>query len=181
MTYTLSTRRRLAAQSAQAAADNASVAAVLDAIPPDWAVFHGMPSATRGLDTEHLLVGPGGVLTVTARLHHGEWVWLERQTVMVSGRRVSYLHDAAAEADRVTQALRERMPLRTPVRPVVALVGARFVTLRGKETPVKVVNTRDLQGWLVTLPPVLRPIERMELAAVIDNPVTWAARRGTAA
>ncbi|MDH6237715.1 NERD domain-containing protein [Cryobacterium sp. CG_9.6] len=147
--------------------------ALLHEPPTGWAVFDA--ESARSV-SEHLIVGPGGIFTVHTRHSDGEWVWVDKDTIRVSGRRMSYSRDAIVEANLVTSRLRARIPLRTPVRPVVALFGARFILLRGKPGDITVVDARDLRAWLEKLPPVLRPIERMELAAVIDNPVTWGSR-----
>ncbi|TDW29349.1 nuclease-related domain-containing protein [Cryobacterium psychrophilum] len=159
-----------------AAQGELALATLLQEPPNDWAVFD---SDSASPVSEHLVVGPGGIFTLhTLRTRHsdGEWVWVDRGTVRVSGRRRPDGRDAIAEAHLVTSLLRARIPLRAPVRPVIVLFGARFIFARGKPADVKVVDARDLQGWLQELPSVLRPIERMELAAVIDNPVTWGTR-----
>ncbi|KGJ79425.1 hypothetical protein GY21_05290 [Cryobacterium roopkundense] len=147
-----------------------ALAALLQEPPVNWAVFPAGPVS------EHLMVGPGGVFTINTRHSDGEWVWVDKDTIRVSGRRMAYSQDAVVEAGRVTALLRARIPLRAPVRPVIALFGARFIVVRGKSPEIMVVDARELQVWLETLPTVLRPIERMELAAVIDNPATWGTR-----
>ncbi|WP_197059485.1 nuclease-related domain-containing protein [Cryobacterium sp. MLB-32] len=150
-----------------------ALATLLQEPPLDWAVF---PAGPSGPVSEHLMVGPGGVFTINTRHSDGEWIWVDKDTIRVSGRRMAYRQDAVVEAQRVTALLRARIPLRAPVRPVIALVGARFIVVRGKTPAMAVVDARELQVWLEARPTVLRPIERMELAAVIDNPVTWGAR-----
>ena len=147
-----------------------ALAALLQEPPVNWAVFPAGPVC------EFLVVGPGGVFTISTRHSDGEWVWVDKDTIRVSGRRMAYSQDAVVEAERVTALLRARIPLRAPVRPVIALFGARFIVVRGKTPEMMVVDARELQVWLESLPTVLRPNERMELAAVIDNPATWGAR-----
>jgi len=153
-----------------------AVEEILASMPPDWAVFNTVPLGLSGPGADLLAVGPAGVFTINTAHLSATWVWAEKRTVMVSGRRMPYIREAESEAERVTLLLRERMPLRAAVRPVVALLGPRIIVVRGRPTQVKVVDARDLQEWLVTLPHLLRPNERMDLAAVIDNPVTWGAR-----
>jgi len=147
-----------------------ALASLLQEPPVNWAVFPPGPVS------KHLVVGPGGVFTISTRHSDGEWVWVDKDTIRVSGRRMAARQDAVVEADRVTALLRARIPLRAPVRPVIALVGPRFIVVRGKTPGMIVLDARELQAWLEALPTVLRPIERMELAAVIDNPATWGAR-----
>jgi len=150
-----------------------ALVALLQEPPIDWAIF---PAGPNGPVFEHLVVGPGGVFTLTTRHSDGEWVWVDKDVVWVSGRRMAASGDAIVEADRVSALLRARIPLRVPVRPLIALLGARFIVVRGRTPDLNVVDARELHFWLLGLSPVLRPAERMELAAVIDNPVTWGAR-----
>ena len=122
------------------------------------------------------MVGPGGIFTVSVFDLGGDWAWADRRGLLVSGRRVGYLAEAELQADRVFALLRARMAVPAPVRPVLALDCVRYLGVRDRALPVKVVAARDLEAWLSSLPTVLRAIERMELAAVIDSPVTWGIR-----
>ncbi|MFC5929760.1 hypothetical protein D6T64_03515 [Cryobacterium melibiosiphilum] len=175
MTHTLPSRRRAEAQpvsirSTEPHAQLPTQPGTLPAMPAHWAVFHPLPAAAP------LVVGPGGIFTVSVHDLAGDWAWADRRGLLVSGRRVDYLAEAEQQAERVFTRLRARMAVPAPVRPVLALDGARYLGLRDRPLPVKVLAARDLEGWLAGLPTVLRAIERMELAAVIDSPVTWGIR-----
>ncbi|MFO7691376.1 MAG: hypothetical protein R6W83_12635 [Cryobacterium sp.] len=141
----------------------------LPELPDHFAAFEPLPGV-------HLVVGRAGVFTVTVYQHPGAWAWADKRSLVVSARRTSYLLDAEANAAHVTDRLRARFVLRTPVRPVVALAGGRVIMRRTRVSPVTVLSTADLTAWLTALPTVLRPSERMHLAAHIDNPATWGVR-----
>jgi hypothetical protein len=153
------------------------------------------PSAAR------LIVGPGGVFALHAQVCDGRIAWVYGQTVHVAGRRAPDLAIAEAGAQRLTTLLRGRLPLRAAVQPIVVVLGARALwvasrTVQGRAitgraapgapahgaaassrtVPVAVIQAATLGDWLVARPQLLRPIERMELAAVIDNPLTWGMR-----
>jgi hypothetical protein len=140
------------------------------AVPRHWAVFHPLPGAGA------LVVGPGGIFTVSVRDLAGGWAWADKRGLLVSGRRVMYMAEAEREAERVFTLLQARMALPARVCAVLALDGTRHLGPRERALPVKVLALEELEMWLAGLPTVLRAIERMELAAVIDSPVTWGMR-----
>lgn len=179
MTYTLPSRRRSEAQpvsgpvtqpDSRPESQPESWPGTLPAVPRHWAVFHPLP------EDVHLVVGPGGIFTISVLHLAGDWVWADRGRLLVSGRRVDHLAAAEQHADRFGARLRARMALPAPVRPVLAVEGARVLGRRDRSLPVTVLAAPELDAWLSGLPTALRAIERMELAAVIDSPVTWGTR-----
>jgi hypothetical protein len=149
------------------------VGSILETLPPEWTVFHALPVGAQGADIDHLVVGPGGVFTINTKHHAGKNVWVGKKTMTVSGQKVQHIRNAEFEAARVTQLVRERMPLLTPVQPVVALVDPKQLTIREKPEQVKVLDARELRNWLIKLHPVLTEWELMELDSIIDSPETW--------
>ena len=185
MTHTLPSRRRTEAQpasirSGQPATRPETVsrtgptgpagAQAVPAVPRHWAVFHPLPGCAP------LVVGPGGIFTVSVHNLAGGWAWADKRGLLVSGRRVTYIAEAEREAERVATLLQARMAVPARVCAVLALDGARYLGPRERALPVTVLALGDLELWLAGLPTVLRAIERMELAAVIDSPVTWGIR-----
>ena len=163
----------------------------LETLPEHWAAFISPALTGDGSSAARLIVGPGGVFALHAQVCDGRIAWVYRQTVHVAGRRAPDLATAEAGAHRLTMLLRGRVPLRTAVQPVVVVLGARalWATGRtvqnwsalggvapGRTAPVAVLGADALGDWLAARPQVLRPIERMELAAAIDNPLTWGIR-----
>ncbi|RJT92139.1 hypothetical protein D6T64_00755, partial [Cryobacterium melibiosiphilum] len=132
MTYTLpprlgrsgSERSHAGSFVADAARPGASVAgalgidaAIVPTVPEDWAVFQALTP------TSHLVVGPGGIFTISVHRLAGDWAWADKRALVVAGRRTVVLRDAELAAARVTELLRARIALRAAVRPVVALIG----------------------------------------------------------
>nr|WP_276512171.1 nuclease-related domain-containing protein [Cryobacterium roopkundense] len=153
-----------------------AVGAALAKLPPDWTVFHSLPVGQVRAEIGHLVVGPGGVFTITMRNPRGKNVWVFKRLVVMQGRRVPYLRDAEFEAERVTRVLRKRMPQHGAVQPVIALVDPREVVIREKPAAVKVIDAKHLNSWLLRLPPLLNPRELMEIMTLVDDPVTWGAQ-----
>ncbi|TFD50290.1 hypothetical protein E3T55_10345 [Cryobacterium frigoriphilum] len=181
MTHTLSPRlgrddhpRSFAAHAARPGASVAvSQAPIVPTVPEDWAVFQPLSA------TSHLVVGPGGIFTISVHRLAGDWAWVDKRTLLIAGRRTAHLRDAELDAARVTELLRARIALRAPVRPVVTLIGARLLG-RGKaaaSVAVPVLAEAALADWLICQPRVLRAGERMDLAGLIDHPGTWGTHR----
>jgi len=157
-----------------------AVDALLATLPEQWAAFTLPTLGSDGMSVVRLLVGPGGVFALHAQLYDGHIAWVHRRT-FGEGARSTELAIAEAGAHRLTVLLRGRVPLRAPVQPALIVLGARalWVTGRsvsGKTPTVPVLGAARLGDWLAAQGPVLRPIERMDLAAVIDNPLTWGIR-----
>ncbi|WP_104127441.1 hypothetical protein [Cryobacterium sp. Y57] len=178
------------------ARSESAIDTLLATLPENWAAFTLPRFGDDGAGVMRLLVGPGGVLALHARLYDGQIAWVHRQAVLVVGQCSPDFTVATAGANRLTLLLRGRVPLRTAVQPALVLLGTRALWTTGRSgsvesgsvkagaakiapgrTPsVPVLGAAVLGDWLVARPQVLRPIERMELAAVIDNPLTWGIR-----
>ncbi|MGO4103388.1 nuclease-related domain-containing protein [Leifsonia sp. YAF41] len=150
------------------------VGAILDAMPPDWAVFHALPVGTKGADIDHLVIGPGGIFTINTKHHNGKAVWVAGRTLMVSGQKQQYIRNAEFEAKRVSKMLTERMPQLAPAQPVLALVNPKSLSIKKQPENVKVLTAGGLWRWLLARPTVMSADEVHELAAVFDDPGTWA-------
>lgn len=145
----------------------------LATLPPEWAVFHALPIGGHGWDIDHVLVGPGGVVTINTKQHRGQHVSVERRTVLVGDRSVPYIRHARFEAERITLLLQGRRPLAHPVRPAVVFVNPRSLSYRSLPDDVKVVDARSLIEWLTELPVILGPAARLGIIEVLDNPEMW--------
>ena len=149
------------------------VGKILATLPPEWRVFHALPIGTKGSDIDHLVVGPGGIVTINTKNHSNKAIWVAGQTMLVSGRKQPYIRNAEFEATRVTTLLRERMPQLPAAQPVIALVSPKSLTFKKRPERVKVVAATELRHWLLKLPATLSTADVHELAAIIDAPGTW--------
>ncbi len=145
----------------------------LATLSPEWAVFHALPIGGHGWDIDHVLVGPGGVVTINTKQHRRQRVLVAERSVLVDTRPVPYLRHAKFEAERVTTLLEDRRPLSTPVIPLVVFVGARSIDVRSSPAPVTVLDASELVAWLTALPIVLGPAERLGIIELFDNPDMW--------
>lgn len=150
-----------------------AVGRMLATLPGSWSVFHALPIGKKGADIDHLVVGPGGVITINTKNHAGKSVWVGGQTLMVSGHTQPHIRNADHEAKRVTALLRQRMPELPAVLPVVAILDPRQVTIKARPDQTTVLSARYLTAWLQKRPTVLSPAEVAELTGIIQEPGTW--------
>jgi len=151
-----------------------AVGRMLATMPSGWSVFHALPIGKKGADIDHLVVGPGGVITINTKNHTGKNVWVGGQTLMVSGHKQSHIRNADHEAKRVTALLRQRMPELPAVLPVVAILDPRQLTIKAKPDQTTVLSARHLNRWLLKRPTVLTSAQVAAMTAIIQEPGTWA-------
>ena len=149
------------------------VAARLTGLPLGWTVLHSLPAGRNGADIDHLVVGPGGVFTINTKHHHDASVWVAGRTVLVAGHRQPYVAKSEAEALRVERIVADVLPEAPAVRPVVAVVGAKRLTVRAAPARVMVMQAEHLRRWLVRQPVRLTAAQVAVLAARFDDPATW--------
>ena len=152
------------------------VGSILDSLPPEWTVLHALPIGARSSAIDHLVVGPGGVFTISTKHFGSKIIGVGKHGMTVSGRPVPSIRAAEFEAARVTTLVRERMPLVAPVQPVIAVVEPKQLIIHDRPEQVKVVHAGDQRRWLMQLQPVLTEPELMELDAIVDGPGTWRSR-----
>ncbi|GLI27712.1 hypothetical protein ARHIZOSPH14_19540 [Agromyces rhizosphaerae] len=149
------------------------VARRLERLGDGWHVLHSVPVGTAGSDLDHVAIGPGGVFTINTKHHRGASVWVGARRILVNGQRTDHLRNAEHEANRTAKLLSTatRMPLEAT--PVLAIVGARRLTVRERPPRVVVLPADVLVRWLRRRPGVLAPEEVGRLVASAALPSTW--------
>lgn len=150
-----------------------AVAARLATLPPGWSVLHSLPVGRDGADIDHLVVGPGGVLTITTMHHVDASLWVAGRTVLVAGSSRAIVQKAEAEARRVDRIVAGVLADPPAVLPVVAIVGAKRITVRRAPRSVTVLRAEHLRRFLRALPARLGPDEVLALSAAFEDPATW--------
>ena len=150
-----------------------AVAARLATLPAGWTVLHSLPVGRHGADIDHLVIGPGGVFTVHTKHHVDAGVWVAGRTVLVSGARTAMIASAETEARRVDRIVAGVLADAPAVRPVVAIVGARRLTVRGAPQTVTVLRAESLRRFLKAQPQRLDATEVDRVVAHLAAPATW--------
>jgi hypothetical protein len=150
-----------------------AVGLILKSLPQGWAVFHALPIGKKDRDVDHLVVGPGGVFTINTKHHSGKSIWVAPRTFMVSGQKQPYIPRSEDEARIVTKLLEKWFPPATPVRPIIALVDPKRITIKQAPELVKVIDAKQLVRWLRKHPSVLDPTEVARIVELLDRPDVW--------
>ncbi|MBO1336704.1 nuclease-related domain-containing protein [Streptomyces sp. VRA16 Mangrove soil] len=138
-----------------------------------WFVLHAVQWAS-GADIDHLLIGPAGVFTINTKRHKGKVVWYGDHAITVNGSSTRYIAISQAEARRAAKVLSRACGFAVSVRPVISVVHAAKITVKGAAPPVLVLPVTDLPRVLTGLSPVLSSDQTARIYDVARDPRTWA-------
>lgn len=138
-----------------------------------WHVIHDVPLGRQGTVVEHLLIGPGGIRTVTQRSEPHEHVVVEGRSMLVDGVPVGHLHAARMEAARVQGLLLRAGCADVSVRSIVVVRGS--LEQDGAPDPhgAVVVTRSELPRVIRALPVALEPDRVAAIAHVARQRATW--------
>jgi hypothetical protein len=141
----------------------------------EWRVLHSVPVGSRGSDIDHIVIGPGGVFTINTKHHPDANVWVHGTTVKVNGASHRYARDSRYEAERAGQLLSARTLFDVGVRGVVAVVGARVLTVKAQphDGLVTVVSAKELVAHLRAMPTRLDAASAERIYQVARHLATW--------
>ncbi|WP_188744787.1 nuclease-related domain-containing protein [Agromyces bauzanensis] len=149
------------------------VARRLGGLGPGWYVLHAVPVGTGSGDLDHVVIGSAGVFTINTKHHRGQNVWVGGRRILVNGQRTDHLRNAKHKAKRTSQLLSVAARSLIDVTPIVAVVGARRMTVRERPHDVVVLHATELTRWLQRHPVTLTPSQVQQLAALAAQPATW--------
>ncbi|MFF9819009.1 nuclease-related domain-containing protein [Streptomyces sp. NPDC014006] len=138
-----------------------------------WFTLHAIQWPS-GADIDHLAIGPAGVFSINSKRHRGKTVWYGDTAVTVNGSPTRHIAVSQSEALRVSRALTRRCGVDVPVRPVISVVHAAKLTVKGANPPVLVLAVEDLGRVLSGLSPVLSSDQVARIYGVAREARTWA-------
>ncbi len=140
------------------------VGAQLARLPDSWRVKHDIRLDDKGHNVDHLVIGPGGVFSLNAKLLSGR-VWVAEHAFYVNGNPTKYLHTARWEKREVTKLL-SGSGVQFEVTPVIVVIVEKF-TIKAQPPDVPVIGRRKITEWLMNQPTRLAPDEVERLAACV--------------
>lgn len=149
------------------------VARRLDSLGDDWAVVHSVPIGTRGSDIDHVVVGAAGAFTINTKSHGDARVWVGSRRLLVNGQATDYLRNTRYEATRTQKLLSTAAGAEIPVTGVIAIVGAKQITIREQPTDIAVLDAARLIRWLKKQKPQLDQAQTVTLSTLVRNAATW--------
>jgi hypothetical protein len=157
------------------------VAAELDRLAVHgWRALHDVhwPGRPRA-NLDHVLIGPGGVLTVNAKNHPNTNIWVGGDTFMVNGQRVPYIRNSRHEARRAGRLLTEQVGFPVTVLGVIAVIGAHKgfkIKKQPEDGEVVIVQRRRISQYVQQLPNRLNAREIDAIYDVARRSTTWRQR-----
>ncbi|MCT9001042.1 nuclease-related domain-containing protein [Microbacterium memoriense] len=151
------------------------VARRLDSLGEGWTVLHSVPIGTRGSDIDHVVVGASGVFTINTKFHEDARVWVGSRRLLVNGQAKDHLRNTRFEAARTQKILSAAAGTDVPTAGVIAIVGAKQITIREQPADFAVVDAARLTRWLKKQPPRLDQTQTAELSALVRDATTWTA------
>jgi superfamily II DNA helicase RecQ len=142
-------------------------------LPDDWFVFHDLPLGPDGATLDHLVIGSGGVFTLSTK-DVTTAVKVGAHTILVGGRSTQFVRRARIDAGLVTRQLQEAV--RNPVR-----VNAAIVFVNGCDPissvvgDVTVLALDVLAARLVSLRSAINPKIVASIARAVELPATFVA------
>jgi hypothetical protein len=149
------------------------VARRLGGLGPGWYVLHSVPVGTGSSDLDHVVIGLAGVFTINTKHHRGQNVWVGGQRILVNGQRTDHLRNAKHEASRTSKLLSVAARALVDVTPVIAIVGAKRMTVRERPADVVVLREFELVRWLQRHPVRLTSEQVEHLATIAAQPAAW--------
>jgi len=137
----------------------------------DWTVLHAVPLSSSTSEVDHLVIGPGGVFTVTTRNLSGQRVLVVGGTLRVNGGPTEHIRDARDEAERAAKALDKVLGDVVEVRPVIVIVDPASTSRR--PSSVAVLESGELSAWLLGRPQVYSDGVVARIAAAAESQETW--------
>ena len=138
-----------------------------------WETIHDVPVGRQGTCVEHLLIGPGGLFTVTERSHPGLRVVGRGRAMTVDGNPVAYLRDARLEGVRTQDRLLAAGCAQIHVRAVLVLTGELDVDVLTTPNDPLVVARHEVPGLFRRMPVVVDGRRVQALAKVARRASTW--------
>src|SRR5882757_312431 len=160
------------------------VGLALDRLDPSWQVLHSVPVGCAHPVISHLVIGPGGVVTLLSRRHR-RWrrdaasldrvvAVIERDEMYIDGLALPYLTQARAQAWRAARALSAAIGEPVHVRPAMVLVGCDDVRFHALPEGVEVLTRARLVKRLAALQPKLSADRVDRTFAAARRGAVWA-------
>jgi hypothetical protein len=154
-----------------------SAGPVIGRLPEGWHIFRDVPAGEQGANIDHVVVGPAGTFTLSAKDLMGK-VWVGPRTVRHNGHPTDFLSKAACDANRVSEFLSTVVGRPIHVRGVVVILADEW-TISERPVDVHVGSPRGVKDWMVRLPVSHSRQEVDEIIAAVSTSSTWGARADT--
>ncbi|MEY2848275.1 MAG: hypothetical protein RI885_940 [Actinomycetota bacterium] len=151
-----------------------AVGEALEHVGSGWTVLHAVPLGP-GSEIDHLVIGPGGVFTLSTRNYSDQSVWITRDVDTDVGRGTDHIRNSEFEIGRVERTLSAAVGSTVHALGVIVVVEPRSIPVTRTSRDVAVVPVSELASWLQAQESRLDPDEVARLARVAEQPHLWSA------
>ncbi|MFC0682195.1 nuclease-related domain-containing protein [Lysobacter korlensis] len=155
----------------EAALDELAVREELQKLGSEWTVLSGVPIGAHDDDVDHIVLGPGGIFSISVKHAADATVWVGGRSAVVGDQPVDFVRRAQSEGASAARSLSNAAG--GPVQITPLLVVSRPASLTLRDPGVAVVAAKGLATWLRRQRRVHSPEAVAYYAMVAAEPDTW--------
>lgn len=150
-----------------------AVGDILDALDVGWVVLHAVPVDSRETAIDHVVIGPGGIFTVSTGYHVHQNVVVADREFRVGGTRENRIRETEFDVGRVERRLTAAAGVAIHVVGVIVVVEPRSLIVQDESRDVVVIDVARLSSWLTSRPHVLDASCVERVTEIAEKPSTW--------
>jgi Nuclease-related domain len=150
----------------------------LEKLGPEWTVLSAVPIGAHATDIHHIVLGPGGIFTISVKNVAHAAVWVGGRTAVVDEQPVDFVRRAQSEGASAARSLSNAAGGPVQITPLLVVGRPSRLTLR--DPAVSVVAAKGLAAWLRRQRRVHSPEAVAYYAMVAAEPDTWNLEAGAA-
>ena len=149
------------------------VANALAQLGEGWTVLHAVPVGSTNAEIDHLILGPGGIFTISTVNHSGKKIWIGGSTFLVNGYKQEHMRNSAHQAEWASRQLSSVTGRPATVTPLIVVVNPSSITTGRKQPRVTVLSSNTLKRWLMKRPRVLSDRAVAHFSMFAEERSTW--------
>jgi hypothetical protein len=110
-------------------------------------VLADVPVGLNGSHIDHLVIGPGGIYTLSAKGHPDARVWVRGDIFRVDGAPYAYVSNSRHEALRASRYLSAACGFKVAVTGLVIVFDAEEIVVRQAPGDVEVLTQTAVRAW----------------------------------
>jgi hypothetical protein len=150
----------------------------LEKLGPEWTVLSAVPIGAHAADIDHVVLGPGGIFTISVKNVADSAVWVGGRKAVVDDEPVDFVRRAQSEGASAARSLSNAAGGPVQITPLLVLNRPARLTLRDPAVPV--VAVKGLAAWLQRQRRVHSAEAVAYYAMVAGEPDTWNLEAGAA-
>ena len=150
------------------------MAKILEGLGADYVVVNDQAIGRRDARVDHIVVGPFGVLCLTARHHRGPMTVTDKDCI-AGGQRIEVAPEARRRAAAVGARLKSATGLDCSPITAVIMIGAQLA-VRAMPEGVTILTDGALPLWLRSLPRALDEVQQRAFSNALTDAATWTPR-----